>query len=541
MFELLCLSLHFISLCFIFIVSTGQLILAVHYLRRKKTSSLHHALLIPDVTPDAPDTRPFVTVQLPVYNERYVVERLLNAVARFHYPKHRFEIQVLDDSTDDTTSRIAATIEALQPLGLSIHHLHRARREGFKAGALQHGLRTAKGEFIAIFDADFVPSPDFLEQTLPCFERSGINASGIGASIGMVQVRWDHLNRNESLLTRLQAFGLDAHFSTEQSGRNAAGAYINFNGTAGVWRKACIDDAGGWQSDTLTEDLDLSYRAQLRGWQFTFLEDVSAPALLPAEMSAYRSQQSRWVQGAIETARKHLRRVWSQPLPLPLKLHATQHLCANVIYFFILLSSLLGLPLMIIKASGAYPVYFNLTAGFALSFLGSMLFYAAVFFHRDVSRRWQTHHPAAVHPATDHTTISAAAFGHESGLRWLTNFAMLYPAFIAFSSGMALHNSVAVARGLAGKKMPFVRTPKVSKGERHGNLYLAQRLSRVVIVEALLAAYFLGGAVVSIVLGEVSLLPFQLMLFLGFAMVSGISVQQHFETARGAKGLNAVS
>ncbi|HET7091501.1 MAG TPA: cellulose synthase family protein, partial [Anaerolineae bacterium] len=239
----------------------------------------------PVIEPPAPREWPRATIQLPIYNERHTIERLLDAVAAIDYPRHRLQVQVLDDSTDDTVERVTALVDRLRREGLNAIHRHRGKRTGFKAGALAAALDEASGEFIAIFDADFVPPPDFLRRTIPWFA---------GDRVGCVQARWEHLNRDYSRLTRAQALGVDGHFVVEQAARDRSGLFVNFNGTAGVWRKACIVDAGGWQHDTLTEDLDLSYRAQLRGWRFVYLPDLAVPAELPVQMDAYKRQQARW-------------------------------------------------------------------------------------------------------------------------------------------------------------------------------------------------------------------------------------------------------
>ena len=267
MIEAFVATLYIASLLFICLFSLGQLNLTWFYLRSKKNPE-------PDRQPEVETEKlPVITVQLPVYNELYVVERLIESVSKFDYPRNKLEIQVLDDSTDQTRSLAKTKVDEVRSRGIDIQHITRPDRTGFKAGALQFGLQQAKGDYIAIFDADFEPAPDFLLKTIKQFDPS----------TGVVQTRWGHLNRDYSLLTRLQAFGLDAHFSIEQVGRNSAGSFINFNGTAGIWKKECILDAGGWSYDTLTEDLDLSYRAQMKGWKFKFLENVAAPAELPVK------------------------------------------------------------------------------------------------------------------------------------------------------------------------------------------------------------------------------------------------------------------
>ena len=317
----------------------------------------------------APPVRwPHVTVQLPVYNELAVVTRIIDAAAALDYPADRLHIQVLDDSTDESVALAARRVAYHQDRGLRIDHVRRASRQGYKAGALAHGLTETDGEFVAIFDADFVPAPDFLRRTLPHFAAP---------EVGVVQTRWGHLNESESLLTRLQAFGLNAHFLVEQVGRAAGGHFLNFNGTGGVWRRTCIEDAGNWQADTLTEDLDLSYRAQLRGWRFVYRPDIVAPAELPAHLAALKSQQYRWNKGAAETARKHLGRVWrSAHLPLATRLHATFHLLNSSVFAVILVMALLSVPLVWVRAH--QPVFrpvFQLAAGFLLTFVPLIFYY----------------------------------------------------------------------------------------------------------------------------------------------------------------------
>ncbi len=286
--------------------------------------------------PPPPAEWPRVTVQLPVFNELHTVERLITAVSALDYPRERFEVQVLDDSTDATTAIVAALVAREQAAGLNITHLHRARRDDYKAGALAAGLRRAQGEFIAIFDADFVPSPDFLRRCMPWFANP---------RVGCVQARWAHLNRDYSVFTRLQALGIDSHFIVEQTARARSGFFLNFNGTAGVWRKAAIEDAGGWQGDTLTEDIDLSYRAQLEGWRIEFLPEVSAPAELPVQMAAYKSQQARWAKGSLQTARKLLWPLLRSSQPVRVKIAGALHLTAYLVHPLVLGAMLLALPM----------------------------------------------------------------------------------------------------------------------------------------------------------------------------------------------------
>ncbi|HAI41824.1 MAG TPA: glycosyl transferase family 2, partial [Maribacter sp.] len=319
------------SLLLIFFYSLAQLNLLINYLSQKRQNQTAPKFNLLD-----PKEIPFVTIQLPVFNEEYVMDRLLENIAKIEYPKSKLEIQVLDDSTDDTVIATAASIAKLQETGLDIQHITRTDRSGFKAGALKEGLKIAKGEFIAIFDADFLPAADWLKKTVIYFKDE---------EIGVVQTRWGHLNRDYSTLTKIQAFALDAHFTLEQVGRNSKGHFINFNGTAGIWRKECILDAGNWEGDTLTEDLDLSYRAQLKNWKFKYLEDVETPAELPVVISAARSQQFRWNKGGAENFRKT---VWSvitaKNIPFKTKFHGVMHLLNSSMFLCVFLVAILSIP-----------------------------------------------------------------------------------------------------------------------------------------------------------------------------------------------------
>ncbi|MDL1892369.1 glycosyltransferase [Sphingobacteriales bacterium CHB3] len=434
------------------------------------------------------DEFPVVTVQLPVYNERYVVGRLIDASCAMIYPKDKLEIQVLDDSTDETVDVVAAHVEKYQKLGFDVRHVRRTNREGFKAGALKEGLVTARGEFIAIFDADFVPKQDFLLKTIPHFNTN--------PNIGMVQTRWEHLNFDYSLLTRTQAMALDGHFVIEQSVRNKVGYFINFNGTAGVWRKSTIEDAGNWQADTLTEDLDLSYRAQLKGWKFIYLNDVTSPAELPSEINALKSQQFRWTKGAIETARKMLPEVWRSKLPLKVKVHATFHLTNNLVFPFIVLAGILNVPLVHIKHAGFHDQYFVFMSVFVFAFIGSFLFY--LFSQKDVYPDWQRR-------------------------------LFLFPVFMAGSMGFAVNNSRAVIEGLFKKKSEFVRTPKYNIKDKKDSWtdkkYVPVKISSTVLIEIVLAVYCLFGVLSSLYFLELAAVPFQLLFLLGFSFTATLSIK----------------
>ncbi|MBC5994332.1 cellulose synthase family protein [Pontibacter cellulosilyticus] len=473
------IAVYGLCLAFIFCYSMAQLHLTILYWlnkkrRRNSSQSINSALQV----------WPKVTVQLPLYNERYVVERLIEAVAAFDYPHEQLQIQILDDSTDDTTSIVQEKLK--QYPNLKIQHIRRSTREGFKAGALQYGLQTATGEFIAIFDADFLPAPDFLKRTVARFTED---------KIGVVQTRWGHLNENYSLLTKLQAFGLNAHFTVEQGGRYSGGHFINFNGTAGVWRKACILDAGGWQADTLTEDLDLSYRAQVKGWQFIFLEEVEAPAELPAAMGAVKSQQFRWTKGAAETARKHLVRVLQSQVPLPTKLHATFHLLNSLVFICVLVTALLSVPILFIKDNNPQlATLFKLGSVLLLSLLALVAFYWTALYQQSY-QAWKTTR------------------------RFVPDFFL----FLCVSMGLSLHNSMAVAEGLLGKKSPFIRTPKYNLRHTQGTwkkqAYFMQSISALTVMEGILALYFAAGIWLAFRLGDYGLLPFHVMLVIGFGAV----------------------
>ena len=440
---------------------------------------------------EALTTYPVVTVQLPVFNELYVVGRLIDAACGMIYPKEKLEIQLLDDSTDETLDVVAQYVDRYRKLGFDIKQVRRTNRQGFKAGALKEGLVTARGEFVAIFDADFVPRPDFLLKTIPHFSAD--------PRTGMVQTRWEQLNFDYSLLTRTQAMALDGHFVIEQAVRNKVGFFINFNGTAGVWRKECILDAGNWQEDTLTEDLDLSYRAQLRGWKFKYLNNVTSPAELPSEINALKSQQFRWTKGAIETARKVLPSVWKSPLPFKVKVHATFHLTNNLVFPFIVLAGILNVPLVFIKHRGMHDTYFTFMSVFVFAFIGSFFFY--LFSQKDVHKDWRKR-------------------------------IFLFPVFMAGSMGLAVNNSRAVIEGLFKRKSEFVRTPKYSirkKGDTwRDKTYVPVKISATIVLEIILAVYCLFGLVSSIYFLEIAAVPFQLLFFLGFSFVSGMSIKHAF-------------
>ncbi len=437
---------------------------------------------------------PAVTVQLPIFNELYVVERLIRATCRMDYARELLEIQVLDDSTDETAAVSRRLVEEYRAQGFNIHWQHRQQRSGFKAGALNAGLAAATGEFIAIFDADFIPPRDFLARTLPCFAHP---------QIGMVQTRWGHLNADYSLLTRLQAIGLDGHFVVEQAARNGAGFFINFNGTAGIWRKDCILDAGGWSDDTLTEDLDLSYRAQLCGWQFKFLHDPVCLSELPSEIGALRSQQFRWTKGAIETAKKIMPRLWQARLPLRIKLQGSVHLTNNLVFPFIFIVGLLHPALVYIKNDGVadHTFYFGLSTVFMAAFWGSFVMYLTS--QKELYPDWRKR-------------------------------ILYFPVFMAASMGLAFNNTRAILQGLCNRKSEFLRTPKYriesKRDQFRGKKYFENRRrfkwSSSGLGEILLAAYSLAGAGLSFYYLELTAIPFQGLYCFGYGFIGLLSLKQ---------------
>ena len=478
------LGVYVLAMVFVLVYSMAQAHLLVYFFKFKSWSKKPEDL-------DAKDL-PLVTVQLPVYNEKYVVVRLIEAAARIRYPADKLEIQLLDDSTDETADLIKQSIAKFP--AVNFQYIHREDRRGFKAGALKAGLTRASGELIAIFDADFVPDPDFLLRTVGHFQDE---------KIGMVQTRWTHLNEDYSVLTRLQAFALDAHFMVEQMGRNQQNAFINFNGTGGIWRKSCIIDAGNWQDDTLTEDLDLSYRAQQRGWKFVYRPDIQSPAELPPVMSAIKSQQFRWTKGGAECAVKHLRDVWNKPLPFHVKFHATAHLLNAVIFIAVLTVSLSSIPVWWAFYQGWIPdSYFQAAAVFLFGFVVIALVYF----------------------------VANLSLLHYSW-RGVGRFIWELPLFLSVSMGLALHNAQAVWEGLTGKKSPFVRTPKYNLSlERSGwktNVYHSVQVPATTYIEAVFAMLFIAIVGLSIYTQTYEMLVFHAMLALGYSLVSITSFRSY--------------
>lgn len=484
--ETIIITIYSTALLLIFFYALAQLNLLFNYIAAQKKEDHSPKFNLKN----AAET-PLVTIQLPVYNELYVMERLLDNISKIEYPKDKLEIQVLDDSTDETVETTALQIEKLKAQGLDIKHICRTNRQGFKAGALKEGLKMAKGEFIVIFDADFLPNKNWLKQTIPYFKDK---------QIGVVQTRWAHINRNYSTLTKIQAFALDAHFTLEQVGRNSKGHFINFNGTAGVWRKACILDAGNWEGDTLTEDLDLSYRAQLKNWKFKYLEDVETPAELPVVISAARSQQFRWNKGGAENFRKMMLKVIkSKNISTKTKVHGLLHLLNSTMFLNVLVVAILSIPMLYIKNEYAHlKPYFYVMSFFVIS---TLIFFVCYWY------------------------MYKKTYG--SSAKNFLQYIVLFFTFFSIAMGFSLHNSIAVLEGHFGKRSDFIRTPKFNinsvTDSWKGNKYLKKNISAHVIIEGILMLYFAFGLYSAFVVGDqggdFGLFPFHLMLFLGFGFV----------------------
>ena len=480
-FDLALLIPYFIVLILLAGYGVHRYILVYLYYKHRKNRTTEPAARFSDL--------PRVTVQLPIFNEQYVVERLLESVIKLDYPREKLDIQVLDDSTDETMDVARSLVERYAALGSAITYHHRSNRHGFKAGALAEGLKSAKGEFIAIFDADFIVPEDFLMRTVHHFTEP---------NIGMVQTRWTHINRNYSFLTEVEAILLDGHFVLEHSGRARTGLFFNFNGTAGMWRRSAINEAGGWQHDTLTEDTDLSYRAQLKGWKFIYLQDVECPAELPVEMTAFKTQQARWAKGLIQTGKKILPRVLMSDAPLHTKIEAWYHLTANISYPLMIMLSVLLLPAMIIRFYQGW---------FQMLYIDLPLFLASTF------------------------SISSFYLVSQRELfprTWPR--ALLYlPFLMALGIGLTITNTKAVIEALIGKQSAFARTPKyrvVSKQDKIRSTKYRKRLGWVPWVELLIGAYFASTIYYAVENENYITVPFLLLFVLGYWCTGLMSLLQ---------------
>jgi cellulose synthase/poly-beta-1,6-N-acetylglucosamine synthase-like glycosyltransferase len=448
---------------------------------------------------------PHITVQLPIFNEQYVIDRLIEACCRLEYPSNRLEIQVLDDSTDETQHVASDLVEQYQALGHNIVYLHRTDRHGYKAGALDAGLKQSSGEFVAIFDADFVPPPDWLLQVVHHFADPGI---------GMVQTRWTHLNRDYSFLTQVEAILLDGHFVLEHGGRSRSGVFFNFNGTAGMWRRCAIEEAGGWQHDTLTEDTDLSYRAQLKGWQFRYLQNVVCPAEVPIEMTAFKTQQARWAKGLIQTSKKILPHVFRSDVPFHTKIEAFYHLTANISYPLMVVLSLLLMPAMVIRFYQGW---------FQMLLIDVPLFMASTF------------------------SISSFYLVSQKELyprSWLRTFLYL-PFLMALGIGLTVTNTRAVMEAIFGIKSSFKRTPKYrveKKGEKAQAAKYRKRLGIVPWVELIIGGYFALTIAYAITNENYFTVPFLLLFVIGYWYTGLLSLLQgRFERWRTGANLDESS
>jgi cellulose synthase/poly-beta-1,6-N-acetylglucosamine synthase-like glycosyltransferase len=439
------------------------------------------------------DPAPIVTIQLPLYNEMYVADRLIEAVCQIEYPRERLEIQVLDDSTDETRTIADLAVRRFAAEGIDIKYIHRTDRTGYKAGALEAGLKVARGEFVAIFDADFIPTQDFLVRLMPHFRSE---------KVAMVQARWGHINQDYSLLTKIQAILLDGHFILEHGGRNRGGRFFNFNGTAGVWRRAAIDDAGGWQHDTLTEDLDLSYRAQLRGWEFVFVPDLIAPAEVPVEMNAFKSQQHRWAKGSIQTCRKLLPTILRSNLPWGVKAEAFFHLTANFNYILMCVLSILMFPAMVIRYNMGW---------YEMILIDVPLFFAATFSfcnfyvvcQREIYPDWR------------------------SRIKYV-------PLLMSVGIGLSINNTRAVLEALFNQKSEFARTPKyrIEADATDNNDWVGKKYRQSVavqpLIELLLGLYFTWTVFYALANQIYGTVPFLVLFQVGFLYTGLMSVvQQH--------------
>ncbi len=470
-FDLLLLVPYFVVLGILAIYGFHRYFLVYTYFKYRRN--------VPEPTPTPLDPLPRVTIQLPVFNERYVVERLIEEVCRMEYPKDLLQIQVLDDSTDDTAQIARDSVERHAALGFPISYHHRTNREGFKAGALAEGMLQMRGEFIAIFDADFLPPPDFLKNTLPYFREP---------QIGMVQTRWSYINRNYSSLTRLQSVLLDGHFVLEHGARSRSGSFFNFNGTAGIWRRRAIEESGGWQHDTLTEDTDLSYRAQLQGWKFLYLPEIACESELPTDISAFKNQQARWAKGLIQTAKKLLPVIWRSPIPRHIKIEAFFHLTANICYPLMLVMGALLLPAMIVRFYQGWfqMLYIDLPLLIAATCSVSTFYL--------VSQR-------ELFPAT-----------------WKRTIAYL-PLIMAAGMGLSITNARAVLEALLGRKSEFVRTPKYrieTRRDRVAATRYRSRMKWVPMIEILIGCYFIYTVYYAFESANYGTIPFLVLFVWGY-------------------------
>ncbi len=438
---------------------------------------------------------PRITVQLPLFNEMYVVERLLKAVTEIDYPRDLLEIQVLDDSTDETVKLASATVESYKRAGFDIHYIHRTDRTGYKAGALENGLKTAKGELLAIFDADFVPKPDCLRKLVDFFTDP---------LVGCAQMRWSHINGDYNLLTRIQTIMLDGHFVVEQTVRNRTGGFFNFNGTAGIWRRKAIEMSGGWQHDTLTEDTDLSFRAQLMGWRFVYLLDEDAPSEIPVEINAFKAQQRRWAKGVMQVGLKLFRRIWAAKLPLRVKLEMFFRLTGNISYPLMIFVSLLQFPLLLVRYNqGFYHLMMFDVPLLFFSTLSVLLFYGTGVWYLDKRKA-----PRLLH----------------------------LPLVMGLGIGLAFSNARAVVEALVGYRTEFVRTPKYRVEEQKDETWKRKKYKRkrgwLPLLELGFSSYFLLAILYAVQMQLWGTIPFLSLFFFGYGYMGLMSLLQSWAGSR---------
>lgn len=462
-------ALYFVCQTHLFIISIAQFLLLLHSLWLRP-SKLNQPL--PQL--------PFVTIQLPVYNEKYMVQELIECVVKMNYPAHLLEIQLLDDSTDETTSIIESVIKNTKT-DITINHIRRNDRMGFKAGALRNGLLHAKGEFIAIFDADFRPAPEFLTSTLPAFQDE---------KLGMVQTRCGYQNRSQTLITRTLAFGMDLYYCIEQGGRYQAGVFFLFNGTSGVWRRTCIEEAGNWSSDTLAEDMDLSYRAQLKGWKFKYMEQPQTNGELAPLVAAVRIQQYRWIKGGMECGLKLLPLVWKQPLSIYKKFHAYVQLSNSFAFLSIFICAVLSIPMMYIKDT--YQITFAPASMFVF---GSLVLLLQVFV----------------------SILKSKEYYLKSNFFYEAFFYM--PLSLIIFGGLYTENARAALHGLLKRKTPFVRTPKVGNNVAKSAYVQKSRIRFVNLFELIFILYFMFGSSLAFYYNNYDFFTFHICLIIGYATI----------------------
>jgi cellulose synthase/poly-beta-1,6-N-acetylglucosamine synthase-like glycosyltransferase len=485
------LTLYLFALVSLFVYGMNCYLLMIFYrLKRPNALKQHEEIKKNFYRNFSYKNWPTVTIQLPIYNERYVVKRLIESVCRFDYPKELLEIQILDDSTDDTVDIAKAVAGDMGWQGFDIVYIHRDNRIGFKAGVLKEGLKHAKGELVGIFDADFIPHPSFLKETIPYFTDP---------KIGMIQTRWGHINSDYSLLTRAQSMGIDGHFGVEQASRAWNGFFMNFNGTAGIWRKTTIEDAGGWQADTLTEDLDLSYRAQLRGWKLKFVTNVVCPAEVPVTINAFKSQQHRWAKGSIQTAKKNIGKLFKSDVALLVKFQAFLHLTHYMVHPMMLLVVLTSIPMLYTQwffDSLAFPIMIFTLLCLATCGPSSMYLFSQKVLYHD----------------------------------WKSCIKVL-PFLMCLGTGIAVNNTKAVLEALFNMKSGFIRTPKYGIKEREDSWkskHYSIPLKTISILEFFLGLYSLFGLILFLFFSRYLVSPFLLIYTLGFFYVFFLSVKHGY-------------